>query len=303
MVRVGFIGLGLMGGPMAANIARAGYPLAVYNRTASKASPLRSLGATAAASPKEVAQVSQVVLTMLADAAAVEAVLHGDEGLLAGGRPGMVLIDMSTVSPAQSRRLASELAGHGWKMLDAPVFGSTGPAKEGTLGILVGGETSVFEENREILSRMGKYICHFGPNGSGAAAKLCFNLMVASQVAGLAEAMTLAARSGLDLARVGEAILASPVASSLIQRKVPLIVNGDFAAAFPLKHMHKDLGLMLDTGHDILAPLPVTGGMHELFTAARACGHGDQDFAAVFLQLMEMAGLSSKPGSRGPVGG
>jgi 3-hydroxyisobutyrate dehydrogenase-like beta-hydroxyacid dehydrogenase len=122
-------------------------------------------------------------------------------------------------------------------------------------------------------------------------------------VAGLAEAMTLAARCGLDLSLMGEAILASPVASSLIQRKVPLIVGGDFAPAFPLKHMHKDLGLMVDTGHEVMAPLPVTGGMHELFTAARACGYGDQDFAAVFLQLMEMAGLSSKPGPGAPVGG
>lgn len=296
MQRVGFIGLGLMGGPMAANVARSGYPLTVYNRTASKASPLRSLGATVAASPREVAQVSQVVITMLADAAAVQEVLQGADGLLAGGRPGTVLIDMSTVSPAQSRRLASLVAGHGWKMLDAPVFGSTGPAKEGTLGILVGGEQDVFEAQREILARMGKYIYHFGPNGSGAAAKLCFNLMVAAQMASLAEAMTLGAKSGLDLALLGEAVLASPVASVLVQRKVPLVVSGQFPPAFPLKHMHKDLGLMIDSGHEIMAPLPVTAEVHELFTAARACGHADEDFAAVFLQLMKVAGLSSNPG-------
>ncbi len=293
MQPVGFIGLGLMGEPMASNLARGGYPLTVYNRTASKARSLQSLGAKLAASPREVARASQVVITMLADAPAVQAVLEGPEGLLAGGRPGMVLIDMSTVSPAQSRRHALTVAQHGWKMLDAPVFGSTGPAKEGTLGILVGGEREVFEAQREILAKLGKHIFHFGPSGSGAVAKLCFNLMVAAQVAGLAEAMTLGAKAGIDLGLLGEAVLASPVASALVQRKVPLIVSRDFPAAFPLKHMHKDLGLMIDTGHEILAPLPVTSEVHELFSAARACGHADQDFAAVFLQLMEMAGLSS----------
>jgi len=296
MQRVGFVGLGLMGAPMAENIARGGFPLTVFNRTASKARSLEALGAKVASSPKEVAAASQVVITMLADASAVEAVLTGADGLLAGGRPGMVLMDMSTVSPAQSRRIASEVAGHGWMTLDAPVFGSTGPAKEGTLGILVGGEKDVFEAHREILSKMGKHLYYFGPNGSGATAKLCFNLMVAAQVAGLAEAMALGAKSGLDLDLLGQAILASPVASTLVQRKVPLIVGRDFAAAFPLKHMHKDLGLMIDTGHELGVPLPVTGEVHELFTAAKACGHGDQDFAAVFLQLLQMAGLSTNPG-------
>jgi 3-hydroxyisobutyrate dehydrogenase-like beta-hydroxyacid dehydrogenase len=296
MQRVGFIGLGLMGGPMAANVARGGHPLTVFNRTPSKAEAHKSLGATVAASPRLVAASSDVVITMLADAAAVDAVLQGPDGVLAGGRPGMVLIDMSTVSPAQSRRLASQVTERGWKMLDAPVFGSTGPAKEGTLGILVGGEKEVFEAQREILARMGKHIYHFGPNGSGAAAKLCFNLIVAAQMASLAEAMTLAARSGLDLALLGEAILSSPAASALVQRKVPLIVGRDFSPAFPLKHMHKDLGLMLETGHEILAPLPLTAQVHELFTSAKAGGHSDEDFAAVFLQLMDMAGLSSNPG-------
>jgi len=296
MQRVGFVGLGLMGGPMAANVARGGYPLAVYNRSPAKCQPLQALGATVASSPREVAEASQVIITMLADAPAVEAVLRGPPGLLAGGRPGTVLIDMSTVSPAQSRRIAGEVGEHGWKMLDAPVFGSTGPAKEGTLGILVGGEKDVFETHREILGKMGKHLYYFGPNGNGAAAKLCFNLMVAAQVVGLAEAMSLGAKSGLDLDLLGQAILDSPVASMLVQRKVPAIVRRDFAPAFPLKHMHKDLGLMIDTGHEKGVPLPVTGEVHELFTAAKACGHGDQDFAAVFLQLLKMAGLSSEPG-------
>lgn len=290
MQRAGFIGLGLMGGPMAANVARGGYALTVYNRSPEKCRPLEELGAKAAASPREVAETSPVIVTMLADAAAVEAVLRGPQGLLAGGRPGTVLIDMSTVSPSQTRRLAAEVAEHGWKMLDAPVFGSTGPAKEGSLGILVGGEKDVFESQRELLGKMGKHLYYFGPAGSGATAKLCFNLMVAAQVAGLAEAMALGAKSGLHLGLLGQAVLDSPVASALVQRKVPLMVQKEFAPAFPLKHMHKDLGLMIETGHERGVSLPVTGVMHEVFTSARACGHGEKDFAAVFLQLLTMSG-------------
>jgi len=138
---------------------------------------------------------------------------------------------------------------------------------------------------------MGKHLFHFGPQGSGNVAKLCFNLMVAAQVASLAEAMELAAKGGLDLELVGQAILASPVASKLVERKIGPIVGNDFSPAFPLKHMHKDLGLMVGTAHSLGAVLPVTASVHQLFAAAKARGHGDEDFAAVFCQLAEMAGL------------
>ncbi len=291
MQRVGFVGLGQMGAPMAANIARAGYPLTVYNRTPDKAEPLVALGAKAAASPRELAQASQVIVTMLTDASAVEGVLTGPDGMLAGGQPGTVLIDMSTVAPEQSRRISAHVGVHGWLMLDAPVFGSTGPAKDGSLGILVGGDEEVFEAQRALLEKMGEHLFYFGPQGSGATAKLCFNLMVASQVAGLAEAMCLADKGGLELGQLGQAILASPVASLLVQRKIGNMVAQDFPAAFPLKHMHKDLGLMVGTAHTLGAALPVTASIHQLFTAARARGYGEEDFAAVFRVLADMAGL------------
>jgi len=290
MQRVGFIGLGLMGGPMAANLVRAGYPLTVYNRTPDKAEALAALGAKTAATPRQVAQASQVVVTMLSDAAAVEAVLSGPDGLLAGGQPGTVLIDMSTVAPEQSRRIGAHIAAQGWLMLDAPVFGSTGPAKEGSLGIMVGGDEEVFEAQRALLERMGKHLYYFGPQGSGATAKLCFNLMVASQVAGLAEAMTLAVKGGLDLAQVGQMLQVSPIASALVQRKIGSMVDDDYPAAFPLKHMHKDLGLIVGTAHALGAALPVTAGVHQLYSAGRSRGLGEEDFAAVFRLLAEMAG-------------
>jgi 3-hydroxyisobutyrate dehydrogenase-like beta-hydroxyacid dehydrogenase len=290
MKRVGFVGLGLMGGPMAANIARAGYPLTVFNRSVAKAEPLRALGAEVASSPRQVASNSDVVLCMLSDAAAVHEVLSGPDGLLAGGRKGMTLIDMSTVAPEDSRAVAADVAAHGWRMLDAPVFGSTGPAKEGKLGILVGGDAQVAEDQRDLLATMGTFIVHLGPQGSGALAKLCFNLMVAAQVESLAEAMALAVRGGLKAETMGQILKVSPILSNLITRKIDTIVGGDFTPAFPLKHMHKDLGLMVGTARAMGARLPVTEANLEAFAGAKGAGLGELDAAAVFRHLVSMAG-------------
>jgi 3-hydroxyisobutyrate dehydrogenase-like beta-hydroxyacid dehydrogenase len=291
MQKVGFIGLGLMGGPMAENVARAGYPLTVFNRSAEKAGPLLELGAALADSPCGVAQNSEVVVTMLSNASAVRSVLEGEEGLVAGAPEGMVLIDMSTLSPAESRSNAAFLNAHGIEMLDAPVYGSTGPAREGTLGIMVGGDEKLFESQRELLSVMGKNIFFMGGQGSGSTIKLCFNLMVAAQVTSLAEAMVLAMKAGLDLKQVGEVITSSGINSGLIERKVENIVTGSYAPAFPLKHMHKDLGLMVSTSIDLDASLPATGLTHQLYTAARASGFAEEDFSAIYKVLAQMSGV------------
>jgi 3-hydroxyisobutyrate dehydrogenase-like beta-hydroxyacid dehydrogenase len=291
MQKVGFIGLGLMGGPMAANIARAGFPLTVFNRSPEKADPVVQLGAKWVSSPREVAENSEVVVTMLSDAAAVRAVLEGEHGLVAGAGEGMVLIDMSTVSPTESRKTAEFLGTHGIRMLDAPVYGSTGPATDGTLGIMVGGDEVVFEEQKTLLGVMGKNIFYMGDQGSGTAVKLCFNLMVAGQVISLAEAMVLADKSGLDLKQVGEVVTSSGINSNLIERKVDNIVTDNYAPAFPLKHMHKDLGLMVKASIDLDAALPITGLTHQLYTAARASGFAEDDFAAIFKTL---AGISAR---------
>jgi 3-hydroxyisobutyrate dehydrogenase-like beta-hydroxyacid dehydrogenase len=289
MKRVGFVGLGLMGGPMAANVVRAGYPLTVFNRSASKAEPLRALGARVASTPRDVAANSDVVICMLADAAAVRAVLEGEDGLLAGGREGMTLIDMSTVAPEESRATAADLAARGWTMLEAPVFGSTGPAKEGKLGIMVGGEAEVFEAHRDLLATMGTFIQYMGPQGSGALAKLCFNLMVASQLGSLAEAMTLAVKGGLSPEALGQILKASPILSNLIDRKIGVVVSGDFTPAFPLKHMRKDLGLMVGTARRMGVQLPATEACFEIFNQAQNAGLGEQDAMAVYRQLASMA--------------
>ncbi|MCX6026238.1 MAG: NAD(P)-dependent oxidoreductase [Chloroflexi bacterium] len=291
MKRVGFIGLGLMGGPMAANIARGGFPLTVFNRDAAKAEPLRALGARVAARPAEVAAESEVVITMLSDVNALRQMANGPQGFLATAAPSKVWIDMSTVAPAHSREMAAAANAAGWHMLDAPVSGSTGPAKEGKLGIMVGGEREIFEAQRDVLSAMGSHLYYLGPQGSGTLAKLCLNLLVAAQMASLAEAMVLAAKGGLDLAPMGQVIRESGVVSALIDRKIGNILEGNYAAAFPLKHMHKDVGLMIDQGHLSGTALPLTGSVHQLFTAARARGLGEEDLAAVFKLLAELSGL------------
>ncbi len=291
MKRVGFVGLGLMGGPMAANVARGGFPLTVYNRDAAKAEPLRALGAHVTASAAEAALLSDVVITMLTDAEALRAVALGPHGFLAGVGRDKVWIDMSTVAPAQTRELAAAADAAGWQMLDAPVAGSTGPAKEGKLGIMVGGKRETFEAQRDVLGTMGSHLYYLGPQGSGTLAKLCVNLLVAAQVASLAEAMLLATKGGLDMTAMADVIRGAAVASPLVDRKLGNILDGRYPAAFPLKHMHKDVGLIIDQAHDSGTPLPLTGSAHQLFTAARARGLGEEDLSAVFKVLAEMAGL------------
>jgi 3-hydroxyisobutyrate dehydrogenase-like beta-hydroxyacid dehydrogenase len=290
MKSVGFVGLGLMGAPMAANVARAGFPLTVFNRTREKAASLAALGAEIATTPAELAGRSQVVITMLTDAAAVELMLRGQGGLLAGGRPGTVLIDMSTVSPQQSCQLEAEVLTQGWLKLEAPVLGSTGPARQGTLEIVVGGERELFEAQRDLLQAMGKTFFYMGPMGAGALTKLAFNLMVGAQFHSLAEAMALAATGGIEPGRLGEVLTGTAIASDLLRRKIASLTAGDFAPGFPLKHLHKDLGLMLDTAHRLGVPLPATGAIHETLTAARSRGHGDRDSSSVYCLLAELSG-------------
>ncbi len=291
MKKVGFIGLGLMGSPMAANVARAGYPLTVYNRTPSKAEALVALGAKVADSPRLVAQSSEVVITMLSDAQAVKAVAFGEDGLVHGAHPGLVVINMSTISPEETREIATQFAAYQISMLDAPVMGSIGPATAGTLEILVGGDEAVFQDNKDLLATMGKNIYYLGPQGSGAQLKLSMNLMVAAQLMCLSEAMVMAAKAGLDLSQVGQIISASNIASNLIARKINNIVNADFQPAFSLKNMQKDTSLILQNANSLGAALPATSVIHSLFTAAKECGYGEQDSSAIYRILAELAGL------------
>ena len=283
--RVGFLGLGTMGAPMATNLAKAAFPLIVWNRTASKMEPLLRLGAKAGKGPVQVAAEADLVITMVSQPQDVEAVVLGPDGALAGLRSGSVLIDMSTVSPATSRKLAGAVTTKQAEFLDAPVVGSKGPATEGTLVILVGGLPTTLERVRAVLAAMGKTIIHAGQVGAGSALKLATNLMLAHLAAGFAEGLLLVERAGLDPQRYFEVLEASTFRSPWYRTKGGTMAKRDFAVHFALKHMRKDLRLMQELAEDVRARLPVTQAVEALFAQAEASGKSDLDYSAVLAQL------------------
>ena len=283
--RVGFLGLGTMGAPMAGNLARAGFPLLVWNRTASKVEPLLRLGAKSGKSPAHVAAEADIVITMVSQPSDVEQVVSGPDGVAEGIKRGATLIDMSTVSPATSRTLAGAMAAKQAEFLDAPVVGSKGSATDGALVILVGGLPMTLERCRPALATMGKTIIHAGGVGAGSALKLATNLMLAHLAAGFAEGLLLVQHAGLDPARYLEVLEASTFRSPWYQTKGISMIKREFAAHFALKHMHKDLRLMDELGRDVKAALPITKAIEQLFAQSEASGRSDLDYSAILAHL------------------
>ena len=226
---LGFIGLGIMGGPMAGHLLRAGYPLTVYNRTRSRTTELEARGARVADSPSELASVSAIIITMVSDSPDVEAVVAGPDGILSGVRPGTVVIDMSTVSPEVERRLDEKLRGRKCDLVDAPVSGGDVGAKNATLAIMAGGGSKSFERARPILETLGKSVIHCGPVGSGQLTKLCNQILVSATLMGVGEALAFARKTGLDPAIMIEAIRDGAAGSWQLANLGPKILEGDFA--------------------------------------------------------------------------
>jgi 3-hydroxyisobutyrate dehydrogenase-like beta-hydroxyacid dehydrogenase len=288
MSTVGFIGLGIMGGRMAKNVLKAGHRLRVYNRTASKAEEFRGLGASIASSPREAAAGADSVVTIVSDPPALSAVLEGADGAFAGGRPGMLVIDMSTVDPATSQAMAAKAQALGLRYLEAPVTGGVGAAEQGSLTIMAGGTPEDFAVARPLLETMGKKVLHVGPMGHGSVLKLATNLVAACIVSAMNEGLVLATKAGLDPVMVSE-VLAER--SPLIGRTAPRILAGQFAANFPLRLSHKDTQLALATGRQLAVPMFTTGTVAQLQTAALAKGMGELDQTATIQVLEEMAGV------------
>jgi 3-hydroxyisobutyrate dehydrogenase-like beta-hydroxyacid dehydrogenase len=270
---------------MASNLLQAGFKVQVWNRTASKAQPLATLGAKVGKSPAHVAAESDVVITMVGRPQDVEAVVLGESGVAEGIKGGAVLVDMSTVSPATSRKLAGAMAAKQAEFLDAPVVGSKGPATAGELVILVGGLPQTLERCRPLLRAMGKTLIHAGGVGAGSSLKLATNLMLAHLVAGFAEGLLLIQRAGLDPKRYLEVLEASTFRSPWYQTKGAGMVKREFTVHFALKHMHKDLRLMGELASDVKAELPVTRAIQQLFAQAEAAGRGELDYSAILAQL------------------
>jgi len=283
--KVGLIGLGLMGQPIGMNLLKAGFPLTVWNRTASRAAELVAMKATLAKSPKEVAATSDVLITIVSDPPALEGVLWGpdgkDSGALAGLKPGSTYIDSSTVSPALARKIAAACTERKVRFLDAPVTGGDWGAKKGELIFMVGGDADTLKSVEPILSVLGKRWFHLGPNGAGQTIKLAMNLILALQVDALAEAVALVSGAGLNAEGLVEVLQSSMARSGVLDVKAPNLLKGEYKPSFPLRLMHKDLGLALDLGNQIGVALPATAAAREVYSYVKGQAKEDLDYSAV----------------------
>jgi len=290
--KVGFVGLGLMGAPMAECILKAGYPLAVWNRTAEKADPLAAAGATKAASPAAAARGADFVVVMVADDAALDSVLFGEEGLSRGMKRGGLLINCSTTSPAMSFRAATALRSLGVRYLEAPVMGSIAAAREGKLQILVGGSSDDLTKDQPVLEALGKDIHYVGDVGKGATLKLAFNLMVAAMWQTFAEFFVLARKTGIPFETMMEVLHAGPLESPIYRAAEQAIVNPGGRPTFFLKHMHKDVNLATDLSRQLDLPMPLTSSVRQVLTAAKNLGRGDEDISALLDVMANWSGVT-----------
>jgi 3-hydroxyisobutyrate dehydrogenase len=291
--RVGVVGLGTMGGAMAANLARAGFPLTVWNRTSGRTHELEELGATVAATPAALAADVDVVLVCVSDTPDVEVVLFGPDGVAAGAGPGTLVIDSSTIDPDASREFAGRLAGRGIGFVDAPVTGGSEGARNATLAIVVGGEPADVERARPVLAAIGRTVTHFGPVGSGQAAKAVNQVILAGTYLGVAEGLVLALKAGLDPAQVVAALSTGAAQSWVLANRSERMLANDYPLGFRVALHLKDLGIALDLARQRGAVLPVAALAAQLETGLVATGHGDDDMSALARAIRSLSGLDA----------
>ena len=292
-MKIGFIGLGIMGKPMAKNLIKAGHSLVVYDIVKSSIDELTNAGAVEATSPKDVASMCQIIITMLPNSPQVLDVVSGENGILAGASPGTILVDMSSIAPAAAQEAEKACKEKGVKMLDAPVSGGEPKAIDGTLAIMVGGCKNVFEEIKEsVLLKMGASAVYCGEIGAGNTTKLANQVIVACNIAACAEAFTLAKKAGVDPSLVFEAIKGGLAGSTVMNAKLPMMLSGNFTPGFKLDLHIKDLFNALDTGHDVGAPLPMTAMIMEMMQNLRANGCGQDDHSTLVNYYAKLSGES-----------
>jgi 3-hydroxyisobutyrate dehydrogenase-like beta-hydroxyacid dehydrogenase len=293
MARIGFVGLGVMGGGVARRLLEAGHEVTGYNRTPGKADALVALGMHVAKTPREAAERSDAVFSMVTNTKALAAVTEGPDGILAGLGPGKVYIDMSTVSPSASRELADRVAERGAAMLDAPVSGSVISLEQGTLSVIVGGETAVFERVEPILRDIGPTVTHVGGNGQAVLMKIATNLSLAVQMLAFSEGVLLAEKGGISRENAVQVMTNSAIASPMVKYRGPFVLGMPDEAWFDCNMMQKDMVLALDLGRELDVPLPTTATTNEYLTAARGLGLDQHDFAVMFDVLARLAGLEA----------
>jgi 3-hydroxyisobutyrate dehydrogenase-like beta-hydroxyacid dehydrogenase len=291
-MRVAFLGLGIMGWRMAANLTRAGFQLTVWNRTHETAQRFcAEHRAELARTPAEAAAAAEIAVTMVVDGPQVDSVLLGEHGVASGASDGVLCVDCSTIGPAATRAIAAGLTQRGIAMVDAPVTGSAPRAQDGTLTIMAGGSAADFERARPLLEAMGTVIVHAGPLGQGQMVKLLNNAVAATNAATLAQALVVGSRAGLELDALIEVMRNGSAGSVMLDLKAQPMRDHDYATLFKLDHMLKDLRLCLEEGEALGAPFPYAALTREILTAAVGMGHGDDDFAALLEPVERAAGI------------
>ena len=291
MAKLGFVGLGVMGGRMARRLLDAGHTVVGYNRTQSKAKWLLDAGMAWGESPRAVAQAADFTFSMVTNTAALHGIAEGPDGLLAGLGAGKVYVDMSTVSPAFSRELSQQVAAKGAAMLDAPVSGSVVTLEEGKLSIMVGGEAAIFEKVKPILLDIGPKVTHVGANGLAVSMKIAANLSLAVQMLAFSEGVLLAEKSGIQRETAVEVLTNSVIASPMVKYRGPFVLHMPDEAWFSVDMMQKDMTLALELGRQLDVPLPTTAVTNEFLSAARGLGLAEQDFAILFEVLARLSGV------------
>lgn len=289
-MQIAFLGLGIMGRPMASNLVKAGHQVAVWNRTARQ----HVDGARTAVSPADAAKDAEVVWMCVADTAAVERVMFTDDGVEQSLHEGMVVVDSSTISPSATLRFAERAAARGVHWVDAPVTGSKIGAENGQLIFIVGGAPEPVEYLQPLFKAMGKTVIHVGETGKGQSAKICMNLQIAMIYEGFAEGITLARKLGVDAQKMVELIQASMIRSGVVDYKAPFVMRHDYSPNFPLRLMHKDIHLLLDTAKEARVKLPGLETVDEIYELSSEEGWDDLDYAATIQLLEKWAGLESR---------
>jgi len=295
MAKLGFLGLGLMGYPMARNLLRAGHEVALWSHTADKAHKLAAEAqGRVCRTPREVAQSADYIFLCVGDTAMSQRVILGQDGIIEGAKAGAVVADASTISPSESREIGLALRNQSVDFLDAPCTGSTPRANDGGLTFMVGGDQAVFEKTKPYFEPMGKRLYYCGGPGMGLQAKLTQNLVLCNLLMAFNEGMVLAVKGGVDPNLMLEILDNSAAKSGLISYKAPFVLNRDFTTNFSTKWMHKDIGLMLETGKELGVPLLVTSLTHQIFQAAIAAGHADEDMCSTINMLEDITGIQVK---------
>jgi 2-hydroxy-3-oxopropionate reductase len=292
ITNIGFIGLGIMGKPMVLNLLKAGYALTVYDINQAAVDSLVQSGAVAAASPLEVAAHSQLICTMVPNSNHVKEVVLGEHGIAKGAKAGAIIIDMSSITPVASREIANEAAKFGLEMLDAPVSGGEAKAIDGTLAIMVGGKENVFESVKEVLYCMGKDVTLVGGNGCGATAKLANQIIVNLNIAAMSEALVLAAKAGIDIEKMYQAIRGGLAGSAVLDAKVPLILERNFVAGGRIDINLKDMANVMETAHEIGVPLPLSSQLLEIMHALKVDGKASHDHGGIVQYYEKLANVA-----------